>query len=135
MATDPNELIEQAKCFNCKIPRGMLLPVLIYMLDNAINGNGENMSTDPNVLMQQATCYDCKIPVGMQMSVLVSQINSIINSGMYNSDRAQTFVKNYGGVAPTDVPLTTLAIAVDTSNHEVWIFFSGSWHDTGMATA
>lgn len=69
----PAQLMDQAKCIDCTIPPGMMLPVLIAQAASALG------ITDTNQLMDYAKCFDCQIPPGMEMAVLIAQFDSIIN--------------------------------------------------------
>lgn len=70
----PAQLMDRAKCIDCTIPPGMLIPVLI-----AITAQSAGVSLDPKTLMAQATCIDCTIPAGMQMSVLIALFDHVVN--------------------------------------------------------
>jgi hypothetical protein len=133
MATDPNVLMSNVSCLDCTVPQGLLLPVLIALLDNL--SSSTSMATDPNTLIAQAVCIDCNIPQGMQMPVLIGLIAAISSGGGGTiTGGVSGMTGNYAGGAPTSTPTSAFAMAVDTSNNEVWIFFGSAWHDTGMAT-
>lgn len=70
VSTDPNVLLEEAKCNEC-IPKGEENAVIIYLLQQ-IAGN----TMTPNELMEQAKCLRC-IPGGMQQEVIIYLLDQI----------------------------------------------------------
>lgn len=70
-APDVNTIIAQAACFKC-IPKGLEMPALIYMINQA---TGLNYTVEE--LIQNAACYKC-IPTGLQMPVLIWLIDQLV---------------------------------------------------------
>jgi hypothetical protein len=67
MATcDPQTLVTQAQCLECKIPTGMEIPVLIVLLAQIAG-----VPLDAQELVNEAKCIECQIPQGMQLPVLI----------------------------------------------------------------
>jgi hypothetical protein len=87
-------------------------------------------------LLNDARCIDCNIPQGMQIPVLINLLDTVsVNTGVAIANMMEGYSGNYAGVAPTIVPDSNVALAVDSSNREVWIYYSGGWHDSGVALA
>ncbi len=60
VACDSTSLVANATCYQCQIPDGYKLPVLIAL---AVKIAGVN--PDANYLVSQAACLECQIPPGM----------------------------------------------------------------------
>lgn len=73
MSDETNTLLADATCFRC-VPRGMQLPVLIYLAATAAG-----VSTDPNVLMSNASCIGRCLPKGLQIPALISILDDLLN--------------------------------------------------------
>jgi hypothetical protein len=75
-APDTAALIEQSKCIEGCIPRGMLLPVLISVFAKLAG-----MPLDPKILIDGATCINACIPAGLQIPVLILVASNIKGGG------------------------------------------------------
>lgn len=73
-ACDAPTLVANSTCYQCQIPDGMRLPVLIAL---AVNIAGVN--PDANYLVSQAACLECQIPPGMELPVLIALCCNILN--------------------------------------------------------
>lgn len=90
-------------------------------------------ATDYQSLLSSANvaCY-ANQPVGIQrvleLALLQIIANNISGSGG-NSSGIQGGSGNYGGGQPTFTPAAgNLGVAVDTSNGQLWLYYSGGWH-------
>mgnify|MGYP003606571225 CR=1 FL=1 len=91
-AAEINTVLDGAKCVDSTIPRGMQLPVLIYIFSKLAN-----MQVDPQVLIDQAKCINAYVPAGLQLSVLIL-LASYIQQG-----QVQAYLQ-CGSGAPTIPP-------------------------------
>ena len=72
MACDPNELLEAAKCFQCKYDSmGVLYQAVKIRLLCAIR-DGEDLPCDPDTLAQEASCILHCMPTGAMDAVEIS---------------------------------------------------------------
>lgn len=69
--TDPAALIAAGACYKC-IPKGLEMPVLIYLLNTVA---GSNLTVEQ--LIEAAKCYKC-IPTGMQQEVVIYLLDAIL---------------------------------------------------------
>jgi hypothetical protein len=76
MPTDTNSLIEDSKCIDQCVPRGMQQSVLIVLLAKIAG-----VSDDPNTLIEMAKCVDCQVPEGIKGSVILSLFYKIYAAG------------------------------------------------------
>ncbi len=79
VACDSTSLVANATCYQCQIPDGYKLPVLIAL---AVKIAGVN--PDANYLVSQAACLECQIPPGMELPVLISLACAIANASGSN---------------------------------------------------
>jgi hypothetical protein len=77
VATDSTSLMAAAACYECQIPDGMKMPVLIYLAVQAAGLTGAQAT--PAYLVQQASCLECSIPPGLELPVLISLMCSILS--------------------------------------------------------
>lgn len=115
-ATD--SLIDQAKCIEFCIPKGMQLAVLIGVFSKLAGMN----PADTNALIALGTCIDSCIPPGMQIAVLNSLANQLAGNGGCLS---------CGTGAPTFTPATGCCLYIQTDSippGTIWQYYSGSWH-------
>ncbi len=111
MPTSTQSLINGAACYDCTIPQGMRLSVLIYLFAQIAG------VTNVQTLMNGAACYDCTIPDGMKMSVLLYLADAISTGG--GSGATEVF-SLAGGNAPANVP--TGAGVSYNANGQVWVW-------------
>jgi hypothetical protein len=74
VSCDPNDLIEEAKCFRC-ISGEANAWVMIYLLRNI--ADLEDMT--PEELVKAAKCFEC-IPPGASQAVMVYLLCQILNA-------------------------------------------------------
>jgi hypothetical protein len=122
MASQTDNLANNAKCIEACLPAGMYLPVLIYLWSQMAGKD----PTNTNALIAGAVCIDSCIPKGLQLPVLISLI-----AGASGGTAAQGGPV-LGGVGPptTPPPIPSLyAIYNDFSqNGEQWW-----WNPTAQA--
>ena len=76
----PETLRNDARCYDCNIPSGMLLSVMVYILQQTLDGVA--VSADPSTLANGARCYDCiGTTPGMVIKELVDLNAAIIAGG------------------------------------------------------
>lgn len=75
MAIDTNQLMSDARCIACTVPKGYEWPVIVSLARQIAD-----RPDDTNAMMDDAKCIARCIPPGMQMSVLVSIANQIAES-------------------------------------------------------
>lgn len=75
----PSNYANLATCYNCEIPEGDKLGVVIYLLAQQYIAASPMADISPSALANAARCYSCEIPTGDQLGVanyLLDQINS-----------------------------------------------------------
>jgi len=117
MAATPSTLISQANCY-LRYANGPndLLAMLIALL------NTNNVSAQS--LISQAQCYICN---GANTNMLLAQLLVLLSPGGAGGQGGGVFSGNYGGGQPNFTPLTSAAIAIDTSNGTEWTWFNNQW--------
>ena len=113
-SADINTVLDGAKCVDSTIPRGMQLPVLIYIFAKLAN-----MQVDPNALIEQAKCINAYIPAGLQVSVLIL-LSSYIQQG-----QIQAYLMSGSG-APSVPPYLPSQMYYDSDGNsstagDIWI--------------
>lgn len=117
------ELLAEASCDSCTIPKGYQLPVLISLFAEIAG-----VPSDPQSLIARASCNFCTIPLGMQMPVLIDLANQILAGGGGGGGNACLFA---GVGDPVLVPPCNVAIYFDITNGNfglwVWIAAQAGW--------
>ena len=131
MATDAQTLMSLVSCYTCETPGNWQL-LKLALLKQILLASNPMADTSAQGLMNQATCYSCVTP-GLWPLLELGLLAQISAAGV--SGGSAGFSGNYGGGTPTPVPTSAVALAVDTSNNAVWIWFGGAWHNTGLTTS
>lgn len=80
MACDPNQLLEDAKCFQCKYDGlGALYAAVEIRLLCAIRDMETNLSCEPDVLANEARCILHCIPPGAMEAVKLRLLCQILD--------------------------------------------------------
>jgi len=80
MACDPNQLLEDSKCFSCKYDSlGHLYSAVEILLLCAIR-DGDNLPCDPDYLAKQAKCIISCIPPGAMQAVKIKILCDILDA-------------------------------------------------------
>jgi hypothetical protein len=78
MACDPNQLLEDSKCFSCKYDSmGALYDAVEIVLLCAIR-DGDNLPCDPDFLANEARCILSCIPPGAMQAVKIRILCDIL---------------------------------------------------------
>lgn len=118
MATT-QEAIEGAICIDCAIPKGLQIPVLIWLYQQIAG-----VSTIQEMI-DGAVCIDCTIPKGMQIPVLIG----LVNAGGSGGGSGQVVALS-GSNAPSSPPTdpTLAAVAYNgVPNLWVWDVATAAW--------
>ena len=70
------ELLADSRCFDCQIPDGSKLSVLIYLFSQIAEVDMTSAE-----LLAASSCYACQIPPGSQMAVLIYLATQISGGG------------------------------------------------------
>lgn len=121
MATDPNTLLEAAKCYECA-PPGEWQLFKLGLLQQILLAQNPVADTSPNALLEAAKCYACMPPGFWQLFelALLQQIAS--NGGTGGSSTL------CGSGAPVAAPSGTCALYIDTNDGALYEFYGGAWH-------
>lgn len=65
----PSQYANASRCYDCEIPPGAQLSVIIYLLAQSYLASNPMADISPSALANAARCYDCEIPPGAQLSV------------------------------------------------------------------
>jgi hypothetical protein len=129
VAANTNALIDQAKCIDLCVPRGMQLAVLIGIFADIAGMD----PTDTNALIRLGTCIDGCIPPGMQLAVLNGLINSVTNGDVGGTQIFCGTGSPINGTANPNPgnPSVTCAIWIQSDsvppNQTSAIWINGSW--------
>lgn len=118
MATT-QEAIDGAICIDCGIPKGLQIPVLIWLYQQITGVSIQSM-------IDGAVCIDCAIPKGMQIPVLIG----LVNTGGTGGGGTGQVVALTGTNSPTSPPddPTLAAVAYNAvPNLWVWDTASSTW--------
>jgi hypothetical protein len=119
VAANTNALIDQAKCIDQCIPKGMQLSVLI-----SIFARLAGVPPDTQSLINAALCIDQCIPPGMQLAVLNGLANTLTTAGAGGC-------LTCGAGDPTNTPAGGCCLYIQTDSippGTIWQYYSGSWH-------
>ncbi len=124
---EPAELLENAKCLDACIPKGMQMSVLILLFGELID-----MPSDAQTLLDDAKCLDQCIPDGAKMSVLISLACQLVTQGGSGGVGAQQ-VYSFAGNPNGNVLVNTTkpCICMDTLNAIQWFKNDGIISSTG----
>jgi hypothetical protein len=123
MAADTNALMNDAKCIEQCMPRGMQLPVLISLFAQIAG-----VSVDTNSLIDGAKCIEQCVPQGFQLPILISLLNQIVSGGGSISGGGNV---TCGAGVPTSTPSSGCGIYQQTDSIPpglMWQYYSGAWH-------
>lgn len=139
MPTNPNTLMDNARCIDNCIPVGMQMAVLIGLIDalGAVGGGSTIGFQNGVPVVPPTTTSQVSLSINLLTGLLyywnpTTQAWTLVTTG---SSTNSGYSGNYAGGVPSPVPTSTLAMAIDTSNNAVWLWFGAAWHDTGMQTA
>jgi hypothetical protein len=111
------ELLEDAKCIDCNIPQGMQIPVLIGLIDNAINENVITVISD-----------NCVIPPAPVLNTITVFGGAIVLHWTQANDPPSGFIIYYGQTQGG--PYTNFLIVNDGSarNNGSGPYGAGTWY-------
>lgn len=90
--------------------------------------NGTTMTCTPQALAVLAACFKSSLSTNQLDAIETYLSCQIANSGGGSGSLVQVFKGNYGGVAPTDTPTASAAVAydLDAPNRE-WYWTGSAW--------
>lgn len=108
----PSNYANLATCYNCEIPDGDQLGVVIYLLAKQYLAASPMADISPSALANAARCYNCEIPPGDQLGVAAYLLDQI-NAGGGGGGAGGVTVA--AGPPPVDGSITTLFYKDSTS--------------------
>lgn len=117
-----------AVCFGCGgLSTKQLRAISLYLKCQFINGNTNVTCTSESLLAAAVAAGFDKISEKQQLAIEAYLDCQIASSGG-GGGGSNTQCGNYGGGQPNFTPATTCALAIDTSNDNLWAYTNGAWH-------
>lgn len=73
MACDPQTLMDEAKCLECKFTPGMLGYIQVQLLVDLLLALNPAADVTPESLIDRAKCWECKVAPG-QVQYLIAEL-------------------------------------------------------------
>ncbi len=125
---EPAELIENARCLDACIPKGLQMAVLILLFGELVT-----MPSDADTLLEDAKCLDNCIPDGAKMSVLISLACQLVQQGGGGGGTGAQQVYSFAGNPNGNVTVTTAlpCVCIDTTTGQLYQKTDGLLTNTG----
>lgn len=115
-----------AICFTC-LSEKQLGAIDLYLKCAQLNGITVTCNAETLLAAAVAAGFD-KLSEKQQAAVGVYLDCQLNNSGGGGGPGGSITCGNYSGGQPTFTPSATCAMAVDTSNGSLWLYYNGGWH-------
>ena len=79
-----------------------------------------------NELLENGKCFACLTPG--QLDIIIAQLMCEIVVAGGGGGGGGVTCGDYAGGEPTFTPSTACAVAIDTSNGQIWWYYNGGWN-------
>ena len=128
MATDPQTLLNEARCYECNTSGNYDLELIkIALLRQILLAANPTAMTDPQTLLNSARCYECYGANGYMLQLMELALLSQIATSSSSSAGAVSC----GTGAPSAAPAGGCGVYIQTDSVPaglIWEYYSGAWH-------